>query len=232
MKVFILLCLVFSVVFAETKVIRQNAVDKTVVLKFKSGWNLVSLPGYQDYFATTFFDNKNMDRILSYNKYINQWMSYYTANEAHFTSLVLRPGVGYWMKAHYSFDIAISSNYTTSVVNLTDDKLAEEILDVQNSESITINGRKWMKAVFRHVTFNDAQNECSKNNARLPTLAELFEFYKQTSVGPNKFNGEHVFYWTSDGFGKSDKQWIIDFGTGYKALQHIDVYSSARCLRY
>ena len=232
MKVFILLCLVFSVVFAETKLIRQNAVGKTVVLKIQSGWNLVSLPGYQAYFASTFFNNESIDRILSYNQYINQWMSYYTSNSDHFGSLVLYPGVGYWMKANKNFNIAISSDYKTSVAHLTDDELAEEILDIQSQGSILVKGRKWMKAVFRHITLSDAKNECSKNNGRLPTVQELFQFYQETSVHANQFNGEHVFYWTSASYKGSNQNWIIDFGTGHKALQHIGTYNSARCLLY
>lgn len=232
MKVFILLFVVCSFVFAETKLIRQNAVDKTVVLRIKNGWNLVSLPGYQTYFASTFFDDENMDRILSYNKYINQWMSYYTANQAHFSSLVLHPGVGYWMKANKNINIAISSDYQTSVAHLTDDELAQEILDEQTKGSITVDGIKWMKAVFRHTTYQDAQNGCAKNQSRLPTVEELFKFYKGTSVSSNQFNGEHVFYWTSDSVSSGTKQWIIDFGTGRKALQHVDTYNSARCLLY
>lgn len=236
MKVFILLCLVFNVVFAgekiTTKLIRQDAVSKTVILKLKSGWNLVSLPGYQPYFASTFFNNGNVDRILSYNQYINQWMSYYTANEAHFTSLVLYPGIGYWVKAYLSFNIAISSDHKTSVIHLANDELAQEILESQLEGNISVNGVNWMKAVFRSITFNDAQDACSRNNARLPTVEELFNFYKHTSVSSSNFNGDHIFYWTSSEFNKADRKWIIDFGTGAKALQHIDTYNSARCLLY
>lgn len=234
MRFFILLFVVCGVVFAETKLIRQNAVGKTVVLKIRNGWNLVSLPGYQSYFASTFFDAKNMDRILSYNKYVNQWVSNYTSNKDHFASLVLYPGVGYWMKANYDFSIAISSDYTTSVVNLTDDKLAKEILDSENKGSITIDGVTWLKQVFRHTTFRQASIKCRANNGRLPTIKELFNFYKKTTVSSAHFNGESVYYWTSSKFDKTDRytQWIIDFGTGSRALQHIDTYNSTRCLLY
>jgi len=154
MKVFILLCLVFSVVFAETRLIRQNAVNKTVVLKLKSGWNLVSLPGYQSYFASTFFNEININRILSYNKYINQWMSYYSDDKSRFKALVLHPGVGYWMKANYDFNIAISSNYKTSVAHLTDDRLAKEILDEQNKGSIRLAYSKKCKRGSKFSWFN------------------------------------------------------------------------------
>ena len=231
MKIFILLFIVFNVVFADTKLIRQNAVNKTVVLEIRSGWNLISLPGYQSYFAETFFNDRDMDRILSYNKYINQWMSYHTANKDHFSSLVLYPGVGYWMKANYDFNVAISSNYSTSVVNLTDDEFAKEILDNENKGIITINGISWMKRVFRHTTFKEASIKCQENKGRIPTTEELYEFYKTTSVSSSHFTGEHIYYWTSNEFDEY-KRWIIDFKTGTRALQHIDTHNSTRCLLY
>jgi hypothetical protein len=231
MKIFILLFVVFGIVFAETKLIRQNAVDKTVVLQIRQGWNLVSLPGYQAYFATTFFDVKNVDRILSYNKFINKWMGYYSSNEAHFSSLVLTPGVGYWIKGNYDFNIAISSDYKTSVTNLTDDEFAKEILDEQNKGSVVVAGVTWMKAVFRNLRFEEAKEECRKNNARLPTVEELYIFYKNTIISSEYFNGEHIYYWTSSQ-SSIYRKWIIDFGTGNRALQHIDTYNSARCLLY
>lgn len=242
MKVILLLFILFyfifsSFTFGETRLIRQNGVDQTMVLNIRHGWNLVSLPGYKSYPASVFFDVQNTIRILEYDKYTNQWVSYYSNDNTRFPSLVLKPGVGYWLKAVYDFNIAVSTDRRTSVSWLTPDKSAIEIQDSgqnltnRNKNSITVQGVTWMKNVFRNINFENAKKACEREQGRLPTMEELYVFYQETSVNKERYNGSEILYWSSER-ARRDRQWALNFASGHKSYHHIDMHMSTRCLLY
>lgn len=242
MKVILLLFILFyfifsSFTFGETRLIRQNGIDQTMVLNIRHGWNLVSLPGYKPYRASVFFDAKNTIRILEYDKYTNQWTSYYSNDNTRFPSLELKPGVGYWLKAVYDFNIAVSTDNSTSVSRLTPDRDTTEIRDdIQNvtnrdKDSLTVRGITWMKSIFKNINFEDAKKACEKEQGRLPTMEELYVFYQETSVNSDRYKGNEVLYWSSKQ-ARQDRQWALNFASGYMSYHHIDMPISARCLLY